>query len=87
MTDGTERAQYSEGGDPVCWSDRVCEECGAFRETADPTCARCGRPYPGAGPSSPAGPRPLPSEHVPSDRENAPRPPSALRPPGRRADQ
>ncbi len=32
-----------EGGDPVCWLDRVCPECGAFRENpALPGCARCG---------------------------------------------
>jgi hypothetical protein len=39
--------EYTEGGDPVCWLDRVCEECGAFRE--DPSaraCARCGTPFP-----------------------------------------
>jgi hypothetical protein len=23
-----------EGGDPVCWLDRVCDECGAFVDEA-----------------------------------------------------
>lgn len=42
-----ERAEVTEGGDPVCWLDRVCEECGAFREDLSaPVCARCGTPFP-----------------------------------------
>ncbi|WP_435177888.1 hypothetical protein [Actinacidiphila sp. bgisy145] len=73
MSDGTERAggeegggggEISEGGDPVCWLDRVCEECGAFRETAGPDCARCGTPFPGAvtpPPPSPSSEGPQPS--------------------------
>jgi hypothetical protein len=24
-----------EGGDPVCWLDRVCDECGAFVDDAE----------------------------------------------------
>ncbi|SDO22196.1 AraC family transcriptional regulator ligand-binding domain-containing protein [Actinacidiphila guanduensis] len=40
--------EFSEGGEPACWLDRVCEECGAFRETPAPVCARCGTPFPGA---------------------------------------
>lgn len=48
--------EFTEGGDPVCWLDRVCEECGAFRE--DPSaaaCARCGTRSPGAEAQVPAG--------------------------------
>jgi hypothetical protein len=31
------------GGDPVCWLDRVCPECGGFLTEARPTrCERCG---------------------------------------------
>ncbi|MFD4183933.1 hypothetical protein [Rhodococcus sp. NPDC058514] len=30
------------GGDPVCWLDRVCPECGAFLpDGPDHGCARC----------------------------------------------
>jgi hypothetical protein len=25
-----------EGGDPACWLDRVCEDCGAFLEDDRP---------------------------------------------------
>lgn len=39
-------ADEFEGGDPACWLDRVCAECGAFLEgEASPeglTCWRCG---------------------------------------------
>lgn len=49
--DGTrpaDRAEVTEGGDPVCWLNQVCEECGAFREDPSaPVCARCGTPFPG----------------------------------------
>jgi rubrerythrin len=37
------------GGDPVCWLDRVCPDCGLFLEDtdaldhADEPCPRCGR--------------------------------------------
>lgn len=51
----------TEGGDPVCWLDRVCDECGAMRE--DPSaavCARCGTPFP--TPREP-GPQPPSSTH------------------------
>jgi len=41
--------ERTEGGDPVCWLDRVCPQCGAFRETPAPRCARCGTPFPGTG--------------------------------------
>lgn len=30
------------GGDPVCWLDRVCPDCGAFRDDVDAPCPRCG---------------------------------------------
>jgi ribosomal protein S27AE len=32
------------GGDPVCWLDRVCPECGAFRDEPSAPCPRCGAP-------------------------------------------
>lgn len=32
-----------EGGDPACWLERVCEECGRLRERPGPTaCEHCG---------------------------------------------
>jgi hypothetical protein len=40
---GDER--LDQGGDPACWLDRVCPECGRFRE--DPSldrCPNCGAP-------------------------------------------
>lgn len=38
--------RVTEGGDPVCRLDRVCEECGAFREDpAAAECARCRTPF------------------------------------------
>ncbi|MBC2639010.1 MULTISPECIES: hypothetical protein [unclassified Rhodococcus (in: high G+C Gram-positive bacteria)] len=31
------------GGDPVCWLDRVCPDCGLFvTDRAAGTCPRCG---------------------------------------------
>ncbi|WP_281245331.1 hypothetical protein [Paramicrobacterium humi] len=33
-----------EGGDPACWLDRVCAECGAFLEDGMTACWRCGTP-------------------------------------------
>ncbi|CAG7656138.1 hypothetical protein [Actinacidiphila bryophytorum] len=45
--------EYTEGGDPVCWLDRVCDECGAMREDMRAArCARCGTPFHGAGADS-----------------------------------
>lgn len=45
--------EYTEGGDPVCWLERVCDECGAMREDMRAArCARCGTPFPGAGAES-----------------------------------
>ncbi|MBD3003609.1 MULTISPECIES: hypothetical protein [unclassified Streptomyces] len=34
-----------EGGDPACWLERVCADCGAIQDTAHfARCARCGAP-------------------------------------------
>ncbi|WP_211128718.1 hypothetical protein [Streptomyces yatensis] len=34
-----------EGGEPACWLDRVCADCGAIQDTASfARCARCGAP-------------------------------------------
>ncbi|MFD6858317.1 hypothetical protein ACFWB0_15745 [Rhodococcus sp. NPDC060086] len=40
MTDGTDL-----GGDPVCWLDRVCPECGLFLDDRDAPCPRCGHEW------------------------------------------
>jgi hypothetical protein len=54
MSDGAGR---TAGGDPVCWLDRVCPECGAFRERpSTPDCARCGTPFPSDAPGAPDTP-------------------------------
>lgn len=39
--------QADEPGDPVCWLDRLCPECGAMptEEEAGEACWRCGTPY------------------------------------------
>jgi hypothetical protein len=38
------------GGDPVCWLDRVCPECGRFASDEDlgatQRCAECGAELP-----------------------------------------
>ncbi|WP_166462981.1 hypothetical protein [Amycolatopsis acidicola] len=35
----------SEGGDPVCWLNLVCPECGRLREgPAATSCPACGAP-------------------------------------------
>ncbi len=40
MTDGDE-----EGGDPACWLDRVCAECGRISDTeVTDTCPFCQAP-------------------------------------------
>ncbi len=32
-----------EGGEPACWLDRVCEDCGRVRERPGPgPCENCG---------------------------------------------
>lgn len=36
------RPDEPQGGDPACWLDRVCPECGAFTERGFDTCPRCG---------------------------------------------
>lgn len=36
----------SEGGDPACWLDRVCPECGRIADAPAPTCPACGSAYP-----------------------------------------
>ncbi|WUH94936.1 hypothetical protein OG900_35515 [Streptomyces sp. NBC_00433] len=53
MTDGhddrPEHEEHTEGGDPVCRLDRVCDACGAMREDMRAArCPRCGTPFPGA---------------------------------------
>lgn len=38
-------AEETVGGDPVCWLDRTCPECGAMPSAESPgRCWRCGRP-------------------------------------------
>ncbi|NLV77936.1 MAG: hypothetical protein GXY65_01070 [Rhodococcus sp.] len=32
------------GGDPVCWLDRVCPDCGLFLDDLSAPCPRCGHP-------------------------------------------
>lgn len=40
--------EVESGGDPACWADRVCPDCGAVAEDErGPACPRCGRPAPG----------------------------------------
>jgi hypothetical protein len=35
--------QVDEGGDPACWLDQVCEECGRIRGSRPPApCEQCG---------------------------------------------
>ncbi|HEX4246664.1 MAG TPA: hypothetical protein VH008_02280 [Pseudonocardia sp.] len=39
---GTDRSE-DLGGDPVCWLNRVCPECGRFAEGEDlDACPECG---------------------------------------------
>lgn len=60
----SEAGERTEGGDPVCWLNRVCDECGAFREDMSArVCARCGTPFPAPdadGPTAPAVPAAAP---------------------------
>ncbi len=36
-------ADEDDGGDPVCWLDRLCPECGAVPTEDEPErCWRCG---------------------------------------------
>ena len=38
-----DRGEFTPTGDPVCWLEHVCEECGALVEAAlSATCWRCG---------------------------------------------
>ncbi|MEV0191814.1 hypothetical protein AB0I39_25165 [Kitasatospora purpeofusca] len=38
-----------EGGEPACWLDRVCEDCGRVRERPGPgPCENCGSGADGA---------------------------------------
>jgi hypothetical protein len=40
-----------ERGEPVCWLERVCEDCGALADgPPEAVCARCGSERP-AGPA------------------------------------
>ncbi|WP_200804043.1 hypothetical protein [Pseudonocardia thermophila] len=39
-----------EGGDAVCWLNRLCPECGAMPNRGEETCWRCGAPVPDAPP-------------------------------------
>ncbi|MBB6378419.1 rRNA maturation endonuclease Nob1 [Pseudonocardia eucalypti] len=34
------------GGDPVCWLNRVCMECGRFAAEPGDRCAECGADLP-----------------------------------------
>lgn len=64
------REERTEGGDPVCWLDRVCDECGAMREDmTSPVCARCGTPFPGAGGDTGSGAAPAGREGAPPHGE------------------
>jgi rubrerythrin len=40
--------EVTEGGEPVCWLDRVCPDCGLLVEDAvrPPHCPRCGADMP-----------------------------------------
>ncbi|MER5349316.1 hypothetical protein ABT093_03135 [Kitasatospora sp. NPDC002551] len=39
-----------EGGEPACWLDRVCDECGRLRERSGPgPCEHCGSGAPAVG--------------------------------------
>jgi rubrerythrin len=45
--DGPYAAPEDSGGDPVCWLNRVCPECGTFIEGKSPThCPRCAEALP-----------------------------------------
>jgi uncharacterized protein len=41
-----DEGRWEEVGDPVCWVNRVCPECGRFRVNPDfGTCENCGAPF------------------------------------------
>ncbi len=39
-------AAAAEGGEAVCWLDRVCPDCGALTSPDAEACWRCGIPTP-----------------------------------------
>ncbi|MFJ4671139.1 hypothetical protein [Kitasatospora purpeofusca] len=52
-----------EGGEPACWLDRVCEDCGRVRERPGPgPCENCG--------SGPDGPDSTDRTSRTSDQDN-----------------
>lgn len=75
-----------EGGEPVCWLDRVCPDCGRLADVAPPTvCARCGAKLPGDGPAAPGTARdslPDAPRHTPRDAsaDTTPDPPPGTGP-------
>lgn len=44
-------SRVDEGGDPACWADRLCPECGAVRDDLGGHRPGCSRLAAGAGPS------------------------------------
>ena len=45
--DGGVVTAADEGGDPVCWLNRVCPDCGLLTDEEPPlTCPRCGATIP-----------------------------------------
>jgi hypothetical protein len=65
-------SEMTEGGDPVCWLSRVCDECGAMRERPAPApCDRCGA-VPGAQQSD-VPPAPAPRSGRDRDAKGRPR--------------
>jgi rubrerythrin len=45
MTAQPPEPPVDDGGDAVCWLNRVCPECGRFLDREPPTtCPTCGRP-------------------------------------------
>jgi hypothetical protein len=44
MSDEHGEHEVRDGGDPVCWLERLCPECGAMPSPDSPQrCWRCGR--------------------------------------------
>ena len=50
LSRGRESAADDIGGDPACWMDRVCPDCGALVDGPDEACPRCGRTLAADGP-------------------------------------
>lgn len=46
--DDVDRVAPEAGGDPVCWADRVCPECGRFNGGVGrpEVCEACGADFP-----------------------------------------